>query len=46
MFITSAECRNVMIVRLMVMSCMNPHMIGETWVGMVDLVGYLVSLIV
>jgi hypothetical protein len=41
---TSVECRTVMTYLLMVMSGMDPHMIGVTWIGMVGMLGWLVSL--
>jgi hypothetical protein len=41
---TSAECKTVIAVVLMVMSVMDPHMISGIWVGLVGL--GLVSLIV
>jgi hypothetical protein len=34
---TSAECKTVITATLMVMSDMNPHMISETRVGLVEL---------
>jgi hypothetical protein len=34
---TSAKCKTVITVMLMVMSGMDPHMIGETRVGLVEL---------
>jgi hypothetical protein len=43
MYTTSAECKNVITVVLMVMSYMDPHMINGTWVGLVEL--GLVSLV-
>jgi hypothetical protein len=43
MYITSAECKNVITVVLMVMRYMDPHMISGTWVGLVEL--GLVSLV-
>jgi hypothetical protein len=41
---TSAKCRIVMTVVLIVMSGMDPHMIRVTWIGMVGMLGRLVSL--
>jgi hypothetical protein len=40
---TSAECKTIIIAMLTVMSCMDPHMISGTWVGLVEL--GLVSLV-
>jgi hypothetical protein len=40
---TSTECKTVIIAVLTVMSGMDPHMIFETWVGLVEL--GLVSLV-
>jgi hypothetical protein len=40
---TSAECKTVITVVLTAMSGMDPHMISETWVGLVEL--GLVSLV-
>jgi hypothetical protein len=40
---TSAECRTIITVVLMVMSSMGPHMISRTWVGLVE--SGLVSLV-
>jgi hypothetical protein len=40
---TSAECKTVMIVVLTVISGMDPHKIRVTWVGMVGMLGWLVS---
>jgi hypothetical protein len=40
---TSAKCRTVMIAMLTVMTGMDPHMIRETWIGMVGMLGWLVS---
>jgi hypothetical protein len=34
---TSVECKTVITVVFMVMSGMDPHMICETWVGLVEL---------
>jgi hypothetical protein len=36
---TFVKCRTVMIAVLIVMNGMDPHMIRETWVGMVGLLG-------
>jgi hypothetical protein len=41
---TSAECRTVMTAVLTVMSSMDPHTIRVTWIGMVWMLGWLVSL--
>jgi hypothetical protein len=43
MFTTFAECRSVKTTMLMVLSGMDPHTIRETWIGMVGLLGWLVS---
>jgi hypothetical protein len=40
---TSADCKTVITVVLMVMSGMDPHMISRTWVGLVE--SGLVSLV-
>jgi hypothetical protein len=40
---TSAECKTVITAVLTVMSVVDPHMISETWVGLVEL--GLVSLV-
>jgi hypothetical protein len=43
MFTTFVECRSVKTTMLTVLSCMDPHMIRETWIGMVGMLGWLVS---
>jgi low temperature requirement protein LtrA len=42
---TSVECRTIMTVMLTVMSGMDPHMIRVTWIGMVWMVEWLISLL-
>jgi hypothetical protein len=44
LWMTSAECRTIMTVVLMVMNGVDPHVIRVTWISTVAMLGWLVSL--